>query len=95
MFFSWWSLGGGLYGAIAWLCCLGGVLIGMQILLLSLWAEIISARLIRSVTDYSFFYCHTSDSQCIYLVVYVDDIVITESDQDGIFQLKTHLYNRF
>ena len=38
---------------------------------------------------------HSSYGQCIYLVVYVDDIVITGSDQYGILQLKTHLFNRF
>ncbi|RVW65310.1 Retrovirus-related Pol polyprotein from transposon RE1 [Vitis vinifera] len=33
--------------------------------------------------------------QCIYLVVYVDDIVITGSDQDGIQKLKQHLFTHF
>ncbi|RVW89031.1 Retrovirus-related Pol polyprotein from transposon RE2 [Vitis vinifera] len=32
--------------------------------------------------DHSVFYHHNSLGQCIYLVVYVDDIVITGSDQD-------------
>ncbi|RVW92877.1 Retrovirus-related Pol polyprotein from transposon RE2 [Vitis vinifera] len=32
---------------------------------------------------------------CIYLVVYVDDIVITGSDQDGIQKLKQHLFTHF
>ena len=36
---------------------------------------------------------HTSLGQCIYLIVYVDDIVITGSDQDGIRKLKQHLFN--
>ena len=31
----------------------------------------------RSTTDHSVFYHHTSSEQCIYLIVYVDDIVIT------------------
>ena len=30
-----------------------------------------------------------------YLVVYVDDIVITCSDQDGIQKLKQHLFTHF
>ncbi|RVW53002.1 Retrovirus-related Pol polyprotein from transposon RE1 [Vitis vinifera] len=34
-------------------------------------------------------------SMCIYLVVYVDDIVITGSDQDGIQKLKQHLFTHF
>ncbi|RVX22062.1 Retrovirus-related Pol polyprotein from transposon RE1 [Vitis vinifera] len=34
-------------------------------------------------------------TQCIYLVVYVDDIVITDSDQDGIQKLKQHLFTHF
>nr|CAN63185.1 hypothetical protein VITISV_000411 [Vitis vinifera] len=37
----------------------------------------------------------TSDHSCIYLVVYVDDIVITGSDQDGIQKLKQHLFTHF
>jgi hypothetical protein len=31
----------------------------------------------------------------IYLVVYVDDIVITGDDEDGIKQLKKHLFTHF
>ena len=38
----------------------------------------------RSTADHSVFYHHNSSRQCIYLVVYVDDIVITGSDQNGI-----------
>ena len=38
----------------------------------------------RSTTDHSVFYHHTSSRQCIYLIVYVDDIVIMGNDQDGI-----------
>ena len=34
----------------------------------------------RSTSDQSVFYHHTSSKQCIYLIVYVDDIVITDSD---------------
>ncbi|RVX02403.1 Retrovirus-related Pol polyprotein from transposon RE1 [Vitis vinifera] len=34
-------------------------------------------------------------SMCIYLVVYVDDIVITDSNQDGIQKLKQHLFTHF
>ncbi|RVX02692.1 Retrovirus-related Pol polyprotein from transposon RE2 [Vitis vinifera] len=36
-----------------------------------------------------------SNLLCIYLVVYVDDIVITGSDQDGIQKLKQHLFTHF
>ena len=45
----------------------------------------------RSTLDHSVFYHHTSSGQCIYLIVYVDDIVITGSDQDSIRKLKQHL----
>ena len=40
--------------------------------------------MLRSTTDHSIFYHYNSSRQCIYLVVYVDDIVITGSDHDGI-----------
>ena len=48
-----------------------------------------------STADHSVFYHHYSSGQCIYLVVYVDDIVITGSDQDGIQKLKQHLFTHF
>ena len=40
--------------------------------------------MIRSTIDHSVFYHHSSIGQCIYLIVYVDEIVITSNDQDGI-----------
>ena len=40
--------------------------------------------MIRSAVDHSVFYHHSSIRKCIYLIVYVDDIVITGSDWDGI-----------
>ncbi|RVW14377.1 Retrovirus-related Pol polyprotein from transposon RE1 [Vitis vinifera] len=49
----------------------------------------------RSTADHSVFYHHNSSGQCIYLVVYVDDIVITGSDQNGIHKLKQHLFTHF
>ena len=49
----------------------------------------------RSTADHSVFYHYNSSGQCIYLVVYVDDIVITGSDQDGIQKLKQHLFTHF
>ena len=51
--------------------------------------------MIRSTSNYSVFYQHTSTGQCIYLIVNVDDIVITSSDQDGIQKLKQHLFSHF
>ena len=51
--------------------------------------------MIRSAADHSVFYHHSSIGKCIYLIVYVDDIVITGSDQDGIQKLKQHLFNHF
>ena len=49
----------------------------------------------RSIVDHSVFYHHTSSEQCIYLIVYVDDIVITGNNQDGIQRLKQHLFSHF
>ena len=40
--------------------------------------------MLRSIADHSVFYHHNSSGQCIYLVVYMDDIIITGNDQDGI-----------
>ena len=40
--------------------------------------------MLRNTTNHSVFYHHNSSGQCIYLVVYVDNIVITGSNQDGI-----------
>ena len=51
--------------------------------------------MIRSTTNHSVFYHHTSTGQCIYLIVYMDDIVITGSDQDGIQKLKQQLFSHF
>ena len=51
--------------------------------------------MIKSTTDHSVFYHHTCTRQCIYLVVYVDDIVITGSDKVSIQKLKKHLFNHF
>nr|KYP52254.1 Retrovirus-related Pol polyprotein from transposon TNT 1-94 [Cajanus cajan] len=46
--------------------------------------------MIRSEADHSVFYRH-STARCIYLIVYVDDIVLTGSDHHGISQIKQHL----
>ena len=51
--------------------------------------------MIQSVANHSVFYHHSSTGQCIYFIVYVDDIVITGSDQDGIHKLKQHLFSHF
>ena len=51
--------------------------------------------MLHSTTDHSIFYHHNSSRQCIYLVVHVDDIIITNSDQDGIQKLKQHLLTHF
>ena len=48
----------------------------------------------RSEGDHSVFYRHSS-AGCIYLVVYVDDIVLTGSDHHGISQVKQHLCQHF
>ena len=49
----------------------------------------------RSTADRSIFYHHTSSGKYIYLIVYVDDIVIMGNDQDGIQRLKRHLFCHF
>ena len=51
--------------------------------------------MLRNTADHSVFYHHNSSRQCIYLVVYVDDIVITGSDQGSIQNLKQHLFTHF
>jgi len=48
----------------------------------------------RSKVDHSVFYRH-SNAGCIYLIVYVDDIVLTGSDYLGIYLLKQHLCRHF
>ena len=51
--------------------------------------------MIRSAVDHSVFYHHSSTGKCIYFIVYVDDIVITGSDWDGIQKLKQHHFSHF
>ena len=51
--------------------------------------------MICSGADHSMFYHHSEPNLCIYLVVYVDDIVITGNNQDGISNLKQHLFQHF
>ena len=48
----------------------------------------------KSKSDYSVFYIN-SEAGIILLVVYVDDIVITESDMIGISSLKSFLHGQF
>ena len=49
----------------------------------------------RCTTYHFVFYHHTSTGQSIYLIVYVDDILIIGNDQDGIRKLKQHLFSHF
>ena len=49
----------------------------------------------QSISYHFVFYHHTSLGECIYLIVYVDTIVITSSDHNGIRKLKQHLFNHF
>ena len=51
--------------------------------------------MLRSTANHSIFYHHNSSEQCIYLVVYVDNIVITCSNHDDIQKLKQHLFTHF
>ncbi|XP_043808465.1 uncharacterized mitochondrial protein AtMg00810-like [Manihot esculenta] len=48
----------------------------------------------RSNSDHSVFFRYNGD-RCIYLVVYIDNIVITGNDHDGISQFKQHLFSHF
>ena len=47
----------------------------------------------RSEADHSVFYCYASPEKCVYLIVYVDDIVITGNDATKIGQLKESTYS--
>ena len=49
----------------------------------------------QNTSDNSVFYHHTSSGQYIYLIVYVDDIIITGNDQNGIRKPKQHLFSHF
>ena len=49
----------------------------------------------RCETDHFVFSLHSTSGLCIYLVVYVDDIVITGDDSDVILKLKSHLHSHF
>ena len=51
--------------------------------------------MIRNTSDHFVFYRHTSTGQCIYLMVYVNDIITTGNDQYGIQKLKQHLFSHF
>ncbi|XP_020216524.1 uncharacterized protein LOC109800193 [Cajanus cajan] len=51
--------------------------------------------MIRCETDHFVFFRRSSTHRFIYLVVYVDDIVITGDDQEGIKALKQHLFKHF
>jgi len=49
----------------------------------------------RCEADHSVFYGYTSSDKCVYLMVYVDDIVITRNDITRIAQLNNHLFSHF
>ncbi|PNX77125.1 retrovirus-related Pol polyprotein from transposon TNT 1-94 [Trifolium pratense] len=51
--------------------------------------------MVRSEADHSVFFKCSPTNEMIYLVVYVDDIVITGDDEEGIKQLKQHLFTHF
>ena len=51
--------------------------------------------MIQSTTNHSVFYHHTSIGECIYLIIYVNNIVITSSDHDCIQKLKQHFFSHF
>jgi len=45
--------------------------------------------------NHSMFYSHTSLRKCVYLIVYVDDIVITGNYITKIAQVEKHLFSHF
>lgn len=49
----------------------------------------------HSEANHPIFYNHTSHGKCIYLIIYVDDIVIKENDTTKISQLKEYLCKHF
>nr|KYP45441.1 Retrovirus-related Pol polyprotein from transposon TNT 1-94 [Cajanus cajan] len=51
-------------------------------------SALIEFGMTRCEADHSVFFLHSSSRICIYLVVYVDDIIITGDDSDGICRLK-------
>ncbi|KAK2353155.1 putative mitochondrial protein [Trifolium repens] len=55
-------------------------------------SALIQFGMTRCEADHSVFFLHSSAGQRIFLVVYVDDIVITGDDPDGIQRLKAHLF---
>ena len=48
-----------------------------------------------SGADHFVFYRRSSPNMCIYLVVCVDDIIITDNDQVGIANLKKYRFQHF
>ena len=48
-----------------------------------------------SEANHSVFYSHPSPEKCVYLIVYVDYIVIIGNDAAKIFQTKQHLFSHF
>lgn len=58
-------------------------------------SALIQFGMTRCEADHSVFFLHSSNGQHIFLVVYVDDIVIIGDDTDGIQRLKTHLFKNF
>lgn len=51
--------------------------------------------MIRSSTDHSVFYSHSSCALCVYLIVNVNDIIITGNDYEKIVQLKRYMLSQF
>lgn len=54
-----------------------------------------SGAWVRNEVDHFGFYSHSTLGLCMYLVVYVNDIVITGNDVEGITKLKHHLFQHF
>ena len=48
-----------------------------------------------SQVDHSVLYYHSPLKGSIFLIVYVNDIIITGQDHDGIAQLKKHFFGHF
>jgi hypothetical protein len=52
---------------------------------------ILSMEFVRCHSDHTCFICHRSDGRCIILLVYVDDIILTGDDAQGIAHVKQSL----
>lgn len=81
------------YKLVCWIyCSLYGLKQSPRSWLGSFSSALIQFCMTRCEADYSVFLLHSSTDQHIFFVVYIDDIIITRDDIEGIQKLKTHLF---